>query len=94
MSSEICGADAEERSIVLGLMNAFGYAFNAWLPLLTYPTTDAPRFKKGFVFTSVAFVAQFAITWLVWWFQRRELRQKRRSSSREESVVEESPVPS
>lgn len=33
--SEICGADAEERSIVLGLMNAIGYAFNAWLPYLS-----------------------------------------------------------
>lgn len=78
---------------MLGLMNAFGYAFNAWLPLLTYPTTDSPRFKKGFVFTSVAFVAQFAITWLVWWFQRRELRQKEADSTQEESILEETPVP-
>ncbi|CAK4007265.1 major facilitator superfamily transporter [Lecanosticta acicola] len=75
-ANEICGEDAEERTIVLGLMNAFGYAFNAWLPVLTYPTTDSPRFRKGFVFTSIAFLAQFAITWLVWWFRRRELRQK------------------
>lgn len=78
--SEICGADAEERSIVLGLMNAMGYAFNAWLPYLTYPTVDAPRFTKGFVFSTLAFVAQFAITGAVWWMQRRELRIKARSA--------------
>ncbi|KAK5135536.1 hypothetical protein LTR08_005171 [Meristemomyces frigidus] len=71
-ANEICGADAEERTIVLGLMNALGYAFNAWLPYLTYPQVDSPKFTKGFTYSSVAFVAQFAITGLVWWMQRRE----------------------
>ncbi|PPJ52275.1 hypothetical protein CBER1_10276 [Cercospora berteroae] len=51
-ANEICGADAEERSIVLGLMNSFGYAFNAWLPLLTYPQVDAPVFRKGFIWST------------------------------------------
>ncbi|CAK1356418.1 unnamed protein product [Cercospora beticola] len=74
-ANEICGADAEERSIVLGLMNSFGYAFNAWLPLLTYPQVDAPIFRKGFIWSTCAFVAQFGITWLVWWFRRRDLKR-------------------
>jgi ACS family pantothenate transporter-like MFS transporter len=34
-ANEICGADAEERALVLGIMNASGYAFDAWVPLLT-----------------------------------------------------------
>lgn len=75
-ANEICGGDAEERSIVLGLMNSFGYAFNAWLPVLTYPAVDGPIFRKGFIFTSAAFVAQLGITWLVWLMQKRELRKK------------------
>ncbi|EME80536.1 uncharacterized protein MYCFIDRAFT_31685 [Pseudocercospora fijiensis CIRAD86] len=75
-ANEICGADAEERTIVLGLMNSFGYAFNAWLPLLTYPQVDSPRFAKGFIWSSAAFGAQFGITWLVWFMQRRDLRRK------------------
>ncbi|KAK4546689.1 hypothetical protein LTR36_001907 [Oleoguttula mirabilis] len=76
-ANEICGGDAEERTIVLGVMNAMGYAFNAWLPLLTYPQTDSPEFHTGFIFSSVLFVAQFGITGLVWWMQRREQsRQK------------------
>lgn len=79
-ANEICGADAEERAIVLGIMNASGYAFNAWLPLLTYPVLDAPRFKKGFIYTTCAFVAQFLITWTVWWLWRREGKQKREAS--------------
>jgi len=65
-NSEICGVDAEARSIALGLMNAFGYAFNAWLPYLTYFVTDAPRFRKGYILSTCAFIAHFAITGLVW----------------------------
>jgi ACS family pantothenate transporter-like MFS transporter len=76
-ANEICGADAEERAIVLGVMNASGYAFNAWLPLLTYPVKQAPRFKKGFTFSTLAFVAQFAITGLIAFLWRREKRLKR-----------------
>ncbi|KAF2718146.1 major facilitator superfamily transporter [Polychaeton citri CBS 116435] len=75
-ANEICGADAEERSIVIGLMNAMGYAFNAWVPYLTYPATDAPRFKKGFIFSTVAYVAQYSITLLVWVFHRREKKRR------------------
>jgi MFS transporter, ACS family, pantothenate transporter len=77
-ANEICGADAEERSIVLGIMNACGYAFNAWLYYLTYPAVDAPRFRTGFIFSCGAFAAQFGITGVVWWMQRWEDRHKRR----------------
>lgn len=75
-ANEICGADAEERAIVLGVMNASGYAFNAWLPLLTYPVKQAPKFRKGFVYSTCAFVAQFGITGLVAWLHRWEKRKR------------------
>jgi ACS family pantothenate transporter-like MFS transporter len=72
----ICGADAEERAVVLGVINASGYAVNTWLPLLTYPAVEAPRFKKGFRWSAGAFVVQGAVTGLVAWLQRRESRRK------------------
>ncbi|KAF3768666.1 hypothetical protein M406DRAFT_62752 [Cryphonectria parasitica EP155] len=75
-ANEICGADAEERAVVLGIMNASGYAFNAWLPLLTYPAVDSPRFRKGFAWSTSAFAAQAVITWTVWGLQRRETKKK------------------
>lgn len=79
LCSEICSADAEERAIVLGIMNALGYAVNAWLPYLVFPAVDAPEFHKGFVFSSLMFVAQAAITWAVWFMHRRELGLKARA---------------
>ncbi|PSR93863.1 major facilitator superfamily domain-containing protein [Coniella lustricola] len=81
-ANEICGADAEERAVVLGIMNAAGYAFNAWLPLLTYPTLDSPRFSKGFIWSTAAFGAQAVITWTVWALQKREIRREESKSGR------------
>jgi ACS family pantothenate transporter-like MFS transporter len=79
-ANEICSGDAEERTIVLGVMNSVAYAFNAWVPLLTYPQVDSPKFRKGFIFSTLAFTAQFGITWLVWWMQRRDKRKVARAS--------------
>jgi ACS family pantothenate transporter-like MFS transporter len=85
-ANEICGADAEERAAVLGIMNASGYAVNTWLPLLTYPVIEAPRFKRGFIWSSVALLAQFGITALVAFLQRRENRRK--AHNRHVDIVE------
>ncbi|KAH8809365.1 major facilitator superfamily transporter [Xylogone sp. PMI_703] len=85
-ANEICGGDAEERAMVLGIMNACGYAFNAWLPLLTYPAKQAPRFKKGFTFSTVAFVVQFGITGLVAFMWRWE---KRRAAKKAQERIED-----
>jgi MFS transporter, ACS family, pantothenate transporter len=86
-ANEVCGADAEERAVVLGIMNAAGYAFNAWLPLLTYPVVDAPQFSKGFIYTTIMFVAQAGITWTVWWLSRRDRRREGEEEEEEEEAT-------
>ncbi|KAK8105245.1 major facilitator superfamily transporter [Apiospora kogelbergensis] len=73
-ANEICGSDAEERAVVIGVMNSLGYAFNAWVPLLTYPQVDAPQFHKGFVYTTVAFAAQAGITAATAYMYKRDLK--------------------
>ncbi|KAJ0330597.1 hypothetical protein COL922a_012312 [Colletotrichum nupharicola] len=85
-ANEICGADAEERAIVIGIMNSLGYAFNAWVPLLTYPQVDAPKFRKGFIFSTIAFGAQAAITATVAYLFKRE--KKKTKSERDEEATE------
>ncbi|KJX98360.1 major facilitator superfamily transporter like protein [Zymoseptoria brevis] len=74
--SEICSSDAEERSIVIGMMNSFGHAVQAWLPYLTFPGVDSPRFLEGWIFSTCAFVAQGFVTWTVWAMFRRDRRKK------------------
>lgn len=75
-ANEICGKDAEERTVVIGIMNSLGYAFNAWVPLLTYPARDAPRFRRGFTYSVCAFGAQALITGAVAWMWKREKRRE------------------
>ncbi|KAH7306144.1 major facilitator superfamily transporter [Rhexocercosporidium sp. MPI-PUGE-AT-0058] len=81
-ANEICSADAEERAIVLGIMNASGYAVNSWLPALTYPVGDAPQFKTGFRFSVVAMVVQVLVMGVVWAARRREDGRRNRRGSR------------
>ncbi|GJC84659.1 putative transporter SEO1 [Colletotrichum liriopes] len=92
-TNEICGADAEERAIVIGIMNSLGYAFNAWVPILTYPQVDAPRFKKGFIFSTVAFGAQAAITASVAYLYKREKKNRGIAKRDEEGVTAPASVP-
>ncbi|KAI0149924.1 MFS general substrate transporter [Hypoxylon sp. NC0597] len=82
-ANEICGADAEERAIVIGIMNSMGYAFNAWVPLLTFPQVDSPRFRKGFIFSTAAFGAQAIITAVVAFMYKRD--QKRGKAHRQDA---------
>ncbi|KAH8894926.1 major facilitator superfamily transporter [Thozetella sp. PMI_491] len=79
-ANEICSSDAEERTIVIGIMNSLGYAFHTWVPLLTYPQVDAPTFHKGFIYTTCAFGAQGIITAVVAYMHRED--QKRTGSGK------------
>jgi len=49
---------------------------NAWWPLVLYPATDAPRFHKGMIAMIPTCAATLGVTWLVWYLERREWRQK------------------
>ncbi|KZM24959.1 uncharacterized protein EKO05_0010497 [Ascochyta rabiei] len=87
-ANEICGADAEERTLVIGIMNSMGYAFNAFIPLLTYPQTDAPKFRKGFIYSTCAFAAQGLITAVVAYMQKKDARKAGIASTGDEENVD------
>ncbi|KAF7563921.1 hypothetical protein G7046_g184 [Stylonectria norvegica] len=74
---EICKDDNEERALVVGTMNEMAYVFQAWLPLLIWKTTEAPRYLKGWT-TMVFFAAGMAGTAvLTRYLHRRELAAKK-----------------
>lgn len=45
-ANEICNGDNEERALVISSMNGFQYAVAAWLPIVIFPQTMAPSFRK------------------------------------------------
>lgn len=85
-TNEICGSDAEERAVVIGAMNSIAFAFNAFVPLLTFPQVDAPRFKKGYISASCMFTFQFFIIGAIAHFYKRDSRKKEVASQDEENT--------
>ncbi|KAK7416066.1 MFS transporter (Seo1) [Neonectria magnoliae] len=55
----------EERAITLILMTAIATSTTAWIPLFTYPTVEAPRFPKGYVYSAVIVVLLVAMTQVI-----------------------------
>jgi hypothetical protein len=45
-ANEVCAGDNEERAVVISSMNGFQYAVAAWLPIVIFPQTMAPTFRK------------------------------------------------
>ncbi|KAF4774217.1 hypothetical protein HER10_EVM0010249 [Colletotrichum scovillei] len=55
----------EERALTLILMTAIATSTNAWIPLFVYPTVEAPRFPKGYVYSAVMVVLLVIMTQVV-----------------------------
>lgn len=60
------------------------YAFNAWIPLLTYNTTYAPRFLVGNATTVALIICAAMILTLAVFLQSRDAGIESRSCDREE----------
>lgn len=60
----------------------------------SYPVKQAPRFRRGFRFSTIAFVVQFGITGLVWWLWKRETRKlEKEEVGRQRQVDDDDTVP-
>jgi hypothetical protein len=67
-----------ERGLVISSMMTLGFSCTIWVPLLIFPTVEAPRWKKGFPAALVFEVAMWAIfIFGVWYMARYKLRQNR-----------------
>ncbi|KAJ9144612.1 Major facilitator superfamily transporter [Pleurostoma richardsiae] len=55
----------EERSLTLVLMTTIATSTNAWIPLLVYPTVEAPRFPRGYVYSACMVVCLVTMTQVV-----------------------------
>ncbi|TDZ33192.1 Pantothenate transporter liz1 [Colletotrichum spinosum] len=62
-ANEVCAGDNEERALVISSMNGMQYAVDAWLPIVIFPQTMAPSFRRGFPATfGFIIAAMIAVT--------------------------------
>lgn len=47
--ADVTAHDFQLRAITTGFMNSWDFAFVTWWPLIFYPVTDAPHYKKGYI---------------------------------------------
>ncbi|KAH6673280.1 putative pantothenate transporter [Halenospora varia] len=86
MVNEICQDDTLERKFILGTTNSVAYAFNAWIPLITYNTTKAPRFLVGNSVTVGLIVCAAATLTVAVWLQKRDRTKNQDGNIEEEEV--------
>jgi hypothetical protein len=64
--------NVEERALTLIFMTAIATSTNAWVPLLVFPTVEAPRFPKGYPYAAVNTVCLLLFTQVVRVLHKRE----------------------
>jgi ACS family pantothenate transporter-like MFS transporter len=47
--ADVTAHDFQLRAITTGFMNFFDFAFVTWWPLIFYPVTDAPNYRKKYI---------------------------------------------
>ncbi|KAK9455036.1 major facilitator superfamily domain-containing protein [Dipodascopsis uninucleata] len=81
-ASEAFQDDAELRGMLSAVGNTVSYAITAWLPLLAFPTQDAPKYKWGYeLMTALNFLSGLGVIFFVV-MERREKKQKGRVTNK------------
>lgn len=65
-ANEVCTASAEQRVIVIGVMETLAFSFSAWVPLLIYDTGEAPRFRIGYKMAALFFALEMVLVVVIW----------------------------
>lgn len=73
--NDICRRDNQARAITLVVMNTLAQTSTAWINVLVWKTTEAPRYLKGFTWTAVAAFCLSAWTFVVLYFYKRDERK-------------------
>ncbi|KAH7357657.1 major facilitator superfamily transporter [Pyrenochaeta sp. MPI-SDFR-AT-0127] len=73
----------EERSFTLVLINLLSQSSTAWTPLLTYPTVEAPRYRKGYSFCLGCAITLILFTWIMHYYLKRDKRLDKRHTNLE-----------
>ncbi|KAJ3944531.1 MFS transporter (Seo1) [Colletotrichum fioriniae] len=79
----------EERSFTLVLINLLSQSSTAWTPLLTFPTVESPRYRKGFSFCLGCAIALIMFTWIMHYYLKRDKKHDTGSTDEETSTQSE-----
>ncbi|PVI04196.1 retrograde regulation protein 2 [Periconia macrospinosa] len=82
-----------ERSVALVFANALAQSTTAWTPLLTFKTTEAPRFRKGYPFVLANAICLIFLAHIINYFvqnRKKKSAAAKDGESAQSSVTQES----
>ncbi|KAJ7220334.1 pantothenate transporter liz1 [Mycena pura] len=85
-ANEVCKRDNEERALVVSSMNGLQYAVAAWLPIVIFPQTEAPTFRKGFPGTFGLVIAALITIVIIKLLADRDERRVRAAGTDDEAM--------
>ncbi|GAT21102.1 pantothenate transporter [Aspergillus luchuensis] len=90
--ADVTGHDLQLRAITTGFMNSFDFAFVTWWPLVFYPVTDAPNFRKGYIASLVTGMLTLPVIGLIAYLEKRDTARGIIGRPRAAGLLEEEPV--
>ncbi|KAJ8101579.1 major facilitator superfamily domain-containing protein [Lipomyces tetrasporus] len=75
-SAEVFQDDSELRGLLPAMGSTISYAIQAWLPLLIFPTPEAPVYKIGYKLTTALTVVEGSSIMFFLYMSRREQKQR------------------
>jgi ACS family pantothenate transporter-like MFS transporter len=71
--ADVTSHDVQLRAIATGFMNSFDFAFVTWWPLIFYPVTDAPNYRKGYIASLVTGALTLPFIGVIAYLERRDI---------------------
>ncbi|KAG5354828.1 putative transporter SEO1 [Yarrowia sp. B02] len=76
--NDICRHNAQERAIVLLLVNTMAQTCQTWTSVLVFKTVESPRFLKGYSFTAACSFVLICLVFVMLWFYKKQERKDAR----------------
>lgn len=76
--NDICRHNAQERAIILLLVNTMAQTFSTWTSVVVFKTVESPRYLKGYCFTaSLSFVLICLVFVMLGFYKKQERKDAR-----------------
>jgi ACS family pantothenate transporter-like MFS transporter len=89
-ATQLNASDASVRQLLVATANVVSYSWVLWVPLVLFPTYDAPRYKYGYQIL-ILFGGLAVISVTVMWYAYRRRDQRKARDGGEESAGSQVP---
>jgi ACS family pantothenate transporter-like MFS transporter len=89
-ATQLNASDASVRQLLVATANVVSYSWVLWVPLVLFPTYDAPKYKYGYQIL-ILFGGLAVISVTVMWYAYRRRDQRKAKDGGEESAGSQVP---